>query len=766
MIRYLIACALLLAAPLAAQSTFPDWQAYPTLARVEAMDTRGGDIWSVSGGGAFRYSPQTGETESFTVIQGLFGRSARAVATPEGTNAVWIGYSSGTLDRLNASTGEVTRFRDISRAVRFSQRGINRIVAAGERLYLATDFGVVVFDPAGGIVRETYSRFATLSSATPAYDVSVVGDRIYVATAEGLVRSTLDGRNLQDPAAWTLEAGLGNRTVFSVEAFVGRLYAGTSADLYVQQAGSFAWSRSNVTGESVRTLERRGDTQLIGVERFGLVQIDAAGATRLVRSGVPSDPVDVVAIGDALWLGARGSGLLRGTVGADAFTVQETIVPQGPGTDVFTDLAFEPDGTLWAAGNDVGLFRLSTQREWTRISDPAATGRDQDDVFEVAVGPSGEVWAGTQGNGVFLRTPEGEVEQFDRANSTLRTAVSSSPDFLIVEGVDVDQAGALWVTNKNTSRALQTRQPDGTWYSLPNPTGDGIRSTYDAYIDLMVDSFGQKWMLLQSELDGAVGRGVVVYDTGSTPTDPSDDAFRLFTEGNAPQGLPSNTARAITEDRQGRIWVATDRGVAFLLSNGITARDPSAQFNWPGDTNIGRFPLENVNATAIAIDLGGGIWVGSSEGIFVLRETAGQFPLVARYTVENAPLPSNRIVALEADPATGTMFVATDAGLVSFSGTPQAPALEAGDLRVHPNPARASDLSGAGVTIGGLVAEAQIRIVTADGRIVWRDDSRGGSYVWDGRDLRGEAVPSGVYVVVAVGADGEGASYGRVAILR
>ncbi len=765
MTRYLIAFALFLAAaPLAAQTTFPDWQAYPTLSRVEALDTRGGDIWAVAGGGAFRYSTESGEVESFTVIQGLFGRNARALATPDGTDDVWIGYGSGTLDRLDAATGEVTRFRDISRAVRFSQRGINRIVAAGDRLYIATDFGVVVFDTVQGIVRETYSRFASLSSATPSYDVSVIGDRIYVATAEGLVTSALDGRNLQDPAAWTLEGGLGSRTVFSVESFAGRLYAGTGADLYVRDSG--AWSALGVTGGAVRTLELQGDGQLIGVELFGLISIQPDGTSQVVRAGVPDDPVDVVSIGGVLWVGARGSGLVRGTLSVASFSAQQSVIPQGPRTDLFTDFAFQPDGTLWAAGNDVGLFRLSTTGEWTLVADPTATGRASDDVFEVTVAADGTVWAGTQGNGVFQRTPEGEIRQFGRANSTLRTAAPTNPDFLIVEGIDVDRQGALWVTNKNTTRALQTRQPDGTWSSLPNPVGDGLRSSYDAYIDLMVDSFDQKWMLLQSELDGSVGRGVVVYDTGADPTDPSDDAFRLFTEGNAPQGLPSNTARAITEDRQGRIWVATDKGVAFLLSNGITARDPSAQFNWPGDTNIGRFPLENVNATAIAIDLGGGIWVGSSEGIFVLRETAGQFPLVARYTVDNAPLPSNRIVALEVNPATGDLFIATDAGLVSFSGTPEAPASEAGDLRVHPNPARTSDLSGNGITISGLVVEAQIRILTADGRMVWRDDSRGGSYVWDGRDLRGELVSSGVYVVVAVGADGEGAGYGRIAVLR
>ena len=43
---------------------------------------------------------------------------------------------------------------------------------------------------------------------------------------------------------------------------------------------------------------------------------------------------------------------------------------------------------------------------------------------------------------------------------------------------------------------------------------------------------------------------------------------------------------------------------------------------------------------------------------------------------------------------------------------------------------------------------------------------RGGSVVWDGRDQSGRLVPSGMYLVVAVGQDGEGAAYGKVAVIR
>jgi ligand-binding sensor domain-containing protein len=769
MIRYLLAAVLLVlsAQAGAAQTAFPDWRAYPTLSNVEALDSRDGEIWGASGGGVFRYAPATGEVEAFTIVQGLFGREAQALATPAGSESVWIGYSNGTLDRLNAASGEVRRFRDIARADRFSQRGITRITAANERLYLATDFGVVVFDPAQGLVRETYSRFASLSSAIPTFDVALGGGRLYVATEEGLVSAPMDGRNLQDPASWSLQSGLGRVQVNAVEVFEGRIYAATASDLFVQSGGG-AWQPLGLTSDGVRTLEVTADGRLIGVDRFGLIEVASGGAARIVRLAVPPSVTDVVALGDGLWLGTMGAGLVQGRLGQAAFEEQQRVSPPGPGTDLFTDLVFAADGTLWAAGFTTGLFGLLPDGDWVRGADvPLGTPDPTRNAFDLAPDPQGGVWAGTSGEGVVFRAPDGTVETYDRANSSLTGSALSNPNFIIVDGVAIDLDGSLWATNKFGSRTLHRRAPDGTWASLPIPIGDGLQPSFDGYADLMIDSFGQKWMLLQSEVDGSVGRGVVVYDTGRDPVDPSDDAFRLFTQNGTTQSLPSNTARDIAEDQNGRIWVATDRGVASLLSNGITARDPSAQFAWPQPgQGVRRFPLENVNATAIEIDLGGSIWVGSTEGIFVLRETSQQFPLVARYTVNNSPLPANRITALRVDPRTGTMFIATDGGLVSFSGTPEAPVAEAGDLRVYPNPVHAAALDGDGVTIGGLVAQTQLRIMTADGRLVWRDDTSGGSYVWNGRDLRGEPVPSGVYVVVAVGADGEGAGYGRVAILR
>ena len=90
------------------------------------------------------------------------------------------------------------------------------------------------------------------------------------------------------------------------------------------------------------------------------------------------------------------------------------------------------------------------------------------------------------------------------------------------------------------------------------------------------------------------------------------------------------------------------------------------------------------------------------------------------------------------------------------------------DLFVYPNPVV---ISGTGngptqVTIEGLVDETSMSVVSALGNVVASLRTRGGRAVWDLRDVGGQLVPSGVYLVIAVGSNGEGTAFGKVAVIR
>jgi len=108
--------------------------------------------------------------------------------------------------------------------------------------------------------------------------------------------------------------------------------------------------------------------------------------------------------------------------------------------------------------------------------------------------------------------------------------------------------------------------------------------------------------------------------------------------------------------------------------------------------------------------------------------------------------------------ATGQSTLLTIDGVTSRGGEPLAkksrtirltePADGLDDVFVYPNPYRGSH-HGNEITIGGLPLETQITILSPDGRLVRklsRERSNGGR-TWDLRDVRGERVPSGIYVI-------------------
>lgn len=758
------------------------WTSHTSMRRVTALSAAGDTaVWVGTSGGVFRYRAGGGAITRFTVADGLYAADVRAIAYDARRDAVWIGYGDGVVDRLDARTGAVRTLRDVARAERFPQRSVNRLVVSGDSVFACTAFGLVVFDGVRLEVRDTYSRLGALPAGTAVYDVvrttlpsGVRG--VAVAAEGGVALGPLDGRNLQDPASWTVEvAGLPSASVRAVAVFDGRLHAGTTGTTGgVAVRTPSAWVRRG--GGAVADFAA-GPGALYAATPPSVAAFAAGngGPAGLATGDALAAPSAVELAGGALYVGDAETGLVRLVVTGTEARVDARVVPPGPAGNLFRDLSFAPDGTLWAAGND-GLSRLNadgaTWTNFTARTTPGILGI----VNAAAATKDGGVWAGTPGAGALRIDADGTVQRYTRQNSTLRTAVSTNPDFLIVDGVGVTDDGMLWATNKSSAQPLHVRTPDGTWTALPLARADGYETTYRDLQKLFVDSFGAKWILVQDERDNRNGRGVLVLDTGTKPADPADDAFRFFNEEGADgQGLPRSTnVLAIDEDPSGRIWIGTAGGIAYLPNTGVVARDPTADFVWPVTDSVfadgkRRFLLLGLRTNAVAVDPAGGVWVGTdTEGALRVEEREGGFAVTNTFNTDDAttPILSDRVLDIAIHPRTGEVFFATDGGLVSWRGGAATPVAKAADLFVYPNPVRAAPGDAVAVTIRGLVAKTDVRILAPDGRLIARLEGRGGSVVWDGRDAERRPVGSGVYLVVAVGQGGEGAAYGKVAVIR
>jgi len=753
------------------------WTSHTSFRDARSVALSATHVWVGTTGGLFSLDRETREIQRYTVVDGLHTVAATNIVYDERRAVLWIGYADGVLDRLNPANGVIRSFRDIERASQYSSRRINRLRMNGDTLYVATDFGIVVFDAERAEVRDSYTRLGAFNPAIAVHDVDfglldVGSPGIWLATAEGVAYADRNFINLQDPSVWTAEPLASDDGIRAIAVF-DSVYVGSADGLFVRE-GAAAYAARGTFGQGVSRLYARPD-RLVGVADFRIIRVTQSGSVDAITIdlSLPS----AVAFDDdgTAWVATRSAGLVHvagGPPEAMFLEVIDTFVPAGPREGQFSAASVGPGGSLLLGGVDgtnTGFYRLKPDGSWDNynIADTPEIG-PRTGFRQVNIDDANALWAGSFGGGLVRVDESGSIERYDHTNSTLQPAGSSS-DFVVVAGIDNDSGNNTWATTLGAPVPLHRRSPDGSWTGLPPYIGQGLTVTSTAYGAVFVDSFDQKWIIVRNETSFNDTRGLLVVDTGSDPADPDDDAFRFFgSTGANGQGLPSIIVRDVVEDRAGVIWIGTERGLAYMINNGIIARDANATPIWPqrADRTEGPFLFLGLEVTALAVDPANRLWVGTPGGVRIVESVEGGFrEIEPPLTTLNAPLPSNVILDIAVEPQSGIIYIVTDAGMVSTQGEATEPVAQIADLFVYPNPADYTS-GNPQIFIEGLAETSTVTIVSPDGALVRRIDAKGGRISWDGLDAAGSPVPSGVYIVVGVGANGEGTGYGKVAVIR
>ena len=157
---------------------------------------------------------------------------------------------------------------------------------------------------------------------------------------------------------------------------------------------------------------------------------------------------------------------------------------------------------------------------------------------------------------------------------------------------------------------------------------------------------------------------------------------------------------------------------------------------------IFQFLLEAQSISSIAIDGANRKWIGTfGSGVFLLSEDGTE--QVLRFTADQSPLFSDVIYDIAIDNETGEVFIATVEGIISYQGDATAGEVSNECTTVYPNPVRET-YSGP-ITIEGIMRNSDIKITDMRGNLVASLESNGGRAIWDGRNLNGERVATGVY---------------------
>ena len=733
-IQTLLFCSALLFLLCVSQSTLAqEWRSHTSLRQIVDVTATEDAIWAATSGGVFRYGVDSGEISRFTTTEGLFGLNMRAIAYDPVNRSIWVGYQDGVLDRINIDNGVVRPFLDIQRASQFPMRDIRNMRVTGDTLIVATGFGLVLFDLTLGEVQETYVSFGGGQSGSGVNDFTITSApdgirRLWVATSGRVASAPMDLPNLQDPSVWTAEiVGSNSLEITSIAGFNNEIYAGTANGLYVRE-GENNYRLMDVTDRQVDVLFPLQDI-LLGVETSRFITVQSPDAARVVGSaGFRTMQQVVVGPDGNLWVGDNTEGLVAfnpinaGTTSGS--TARDAFFPSGPFDGQFSVLTFDDDGNLWLGGipgSGRGFYKLDTEGNWTNytsrfvselVGRPTSFGTVHADV-------QGNIWVGSEG-GSLLQLDANEIFSFyDENNSTLReTFGANGSGFTRVRGIASEQDGTLWVANTGAPQALHARLLDGSWTGFSAVGGTGL-----TYGKIFVDSFDQKWIVTIPTNNLQRNEGLIVLDTGSSLVDLSDDAFRYFSDsGSNGTGLPGTAVSAIAEDKSGRIWLATDEGLAYFINTGIVAQDAGSVAIWPlraeREPGEGQYLFFGLKINDVTVDPANNLWVATDAGAWYVEEIAGGFRDVLNFTTENSPLLSDVVLSIAVNEMTGEVYFSTDLGLISYQGDAISPANQAQDLFVYPNPVRISETGDPQIFIEGLLDETDVSILTPAGTLV------------------------------------------------
>jgi ligand-binding sensor domain-containing protein len=172
--------------------------------------------------------------------------------------------------------------------------------------------------------------------------------------------------------------------------------------------------------------------------------------------------------------------------------------------------------------------------------------------------------------------------------------------------------------------------------------------------------------------------------------------------------------------------------------------------------------LENETITAICVDGANQKWFGTANsGIFLISADGSK--QILHFTADNSPLLSNTISCIGVN-TDGEVFIGTDKGMMSYRGTAAEPVASSSGAYAFPNPVRPNYYGP--VAIKGLTMNADVRITDVTGHLVSQTKAEGGQAIWDGNDLKGRRVVSGVYLVFVSNADGSNTAVTKILIVR
>ncbi|MCO5232330.1 MAG: hypothetical protein M9888_01185 [Chitinophagales bacterium] len=732
------------------------WQTHLPYSNATSVALSQNNLYGSSEYAVFSYHLGDGSIKKYTKSEGLSDVGISTIAFDTLTRSLIIAYSNSNLDILQG--GKVKNLPFIMKANILGGKGIKKIFAYQGIAWLATDFGIVELRLDKQEIGDTY-YFSDSSTNFRVNEVWADDNYIFAATAKGVYRGKRDASinlvNFQNWQKYDETNGLSSDSFTSISGRNGKIFAASKSVIY--QLEDDLWTPYYVMSSSSNIANIfKGEKRLIAVQTNRMSIIP--------DNGVPEDISGKYGIAMPLQVLENSDGrvfyadLYRSVMEYINPNNQSPILPNGPsratskGIDFLNNVTYVGSSPINASFhptfNATGFYTCQDFFWTTYTSNNLPEIQGAYDIAVVkAVPEENLVLFGAHNTGLIEFSPQTKnvnfIKSFPNATSNMRLTAATK-----------DIYGNVWFASAYSTQPLVCRKAGGEYLFfssslINNKLLNGIA----------IDDFQQVWI-------STIESGLVVFSYNGTLDDKTDDKFISYTSSPGNGGLPSNAINCVSVDLNGQIWIGSNQGVFTVPCPGAVFEKncDAIQICVPRNdgTNFCDLLLETENVSSIAIDAANRKWFGTSNGIFLQSEDG--YKNIHYFSQENSPLLSNKIRSLGIDPNSGDLFISTESGIISYRAEATANSSTKGKPYAYPNPVR-PEYHG-DIAIKNLPENGDVKVTDIAGRLVAEGKSLGSQFIWDGKDIQGNRVKTGIYYILSTSKDKKEKAITKIAFIH